>query len=235
MPFTRDQFFDVLGAYNTALWPFVVALWIVTVMAVVRLFREPDSIGRLMPVLLSAHWVWAGLAYHAAFFTRINPAAWLFAALFLIEAGILAWYGPVRGRLHWSSPRRSTWQFVAWTLIVYGLLYPVIARAEGHAFPRLPTFGVPCPTTILTIGLLLAADPPMPRLLALIPIAWAGLGGQAAFLFGVRTDLVLLASGVIMLVYILRWSSRTKHDVTAPFCQVMSLGRGDVRKAQVRP
>ena len=34
-------------------------------------------------------------------------------------------------------------------------------------------------TTILTIGLLLAAGPPMPRLLALIPIAWAGLGGQA--------------------------------------------------------
>ena len=32
----------------------------------------------------SAHWIWSALAYHAAFFTRINPAAWVFAALFLL-------------------------------------------------------------------------------------------------------------------------------------------------------
>jgi hypothetical protein len=213
MPFTQDQFFDVLAAYNTDLWPFVLTLWIVTVVMVVRLFRDPQSSGRLISVLLAVQWAWAGLAYHAAFFSRINPAAPLFAALFLVESGLLAWYGLLRRRLHWSSTR-SSWQGVAWILIVYGILYPVIARAEGHAFPRLPTFGVPCPTTILTIGLLLAADPPMPRLLALIPIAWASLGGQAAFLFGVRTDLMLLASGIIMLVYILGWSSRGKHDVT---------------------
>jgi len=213
MPFTRDQFFDVLAAYNVALWPFVLALWIVTSVAVIRFFREPHSGGRLITVLLPVQWAWAGLAYHAAFFARINPAAPLFAALFLVEAGLLAWYALTRGRLHWS-PTRSPWQVTAWILIVYGILYPVIARAEGHAFPRLPTFGVPCPTTILTIGLLLAADRPMPRLLALIPIAWAIVGGQAAFLLGVRTDLMLLASGITMLVYILHWSSRAKHDVT---------------------
>jgi hypothetical protein len=213
-PFTRDQFFDVLAAYNTTLWPFVLALWVVTVVAMVRLFREPHCSDRFATVLLALHWAWAGLTYHAAFFTRINPAAPLFATLFIAEAGLLTWYGPLHGRLHWSSPRRSTWQFIGWIFIVYALLYPVTARAEGHAFPRLPTFGVPCPTTILTIGLLLAADPPMPRLLAVIPIAWAGLGGQAAFLFGVRTDLMLLASGVVMLVYILGWSSTAKRAMS---------------------
>jgi pimeloyl-ACP methyl ester carboxylesterase len=55
----------------------------------------------------------------------------------------------------------------------------------------------------------------MPRVLALIPIAWASLGGQAAFLLGVRTDLVLLASGVIMLVYVLGSSSRVKDELTS--------------------
>jgi Family of unknown function (DUF6064) len=214
-PFTRDQFFDVLAAYNTELWPFVLALWIVTVLAVVRLVRKPQSNGRFITILLALQWAWAGLAYHAAFFTRINPAASVFAALFLLESGLLVWYGLVRGRLHWASPTRSSWQVVAWIVIIYGLLYPAIARAEGHAFPRLPTFGVPCPTTILTIGLLLAADPPMPRLLALIPIAWASLGVQAALLFGVRTDLMLFVSGVIMLVHIVRRSPRAKDEVTA--------------------
>jgi hypothetical protein len=211
MPFTQDQFFDVLAAYNTELWPLVLALWIVTVVTAVRLFRDPQSSRRLIAVLLAVHWAWAGLAYHAAFFSRINPAAPLFAVLFLVESGLFAWYGLLRGRLRWSSTR-SPRQIVAWIVILYGIMYPAIAWAEGHAFPRLPTFGLPCPTTILTIGLLIAADPPMPRLLALIPIAWATLGGQAAFLFGVRTDLMLLVSGIIMLAYIVGGSSRRKRN-----------------------
>ncbi len=201
VPFTQDQFFDVLGAYNSELWPFVLALWIVSVVVVIRLYRQPVSSGPIVTMLLAVHWAWTALAYHAAFFTTINPAASAFAAMSLLEAALLIWSGLLRHRLHWSAIR-SRWQVVAWMLVVYGLLYPVIARAEGHAFPRLPTFGVPCPTTILTIGLLIAADQPMPRLLAVIPITWAIIGGQAAFLFGVRTDLMLLASGIIMLVYI---------------------------------
>ena len=39
-------------------------------------------------LLLAGHWLWAGLVYHAWFFTAINPAAWLFAALFVAQ-GVL--------------------------------------------------------------------------------------------------------------------------------------------------
>jgi hypothetical protein len=37
---------------------------------------------------LVLHWTWAALAY-AAFFSKINPAAWLFSVLFLTQAGLL--------------------------------------------------------------------------------------------------------------------------------------------------
>ena len=97
---------------------------------------------------------------------------------------------------------------------MYTLLYPAIARAEGHAFPRLPIFGVPCPTTILTIGFLLAADRSLPRLVAVIPLMWAFIGGSAAFLFGVRADLMLLASGVALAVDLVR-PRRTRKNVRA--------------------
>jgi hypothetical protein len=63
---------------------------------------------------------------------------------------------------------------------------------------------VPCPTTILTIGFLLAVDRSLPRLVAVIPLLWAFIGGSAAFLFGVRADLMLLAAGVALAVDLIR-------------------------------
>jgi Family of unknown function (DUF6064) len=84
-----------------------------------------------MPAVLALHWAWSALAYHAAFFSMINPAAWLFAGLFLVEAGLLFWYGVVRRRL-----RLPDGLFVreplSWALIVYALLYSAIARADGR-------------------------------------------------------------------------------------------------------
>ena len=45
LPFTRTAFFDVFGAYNSALWPAAVALWILTAAVVVfaaRASKAPD-------------------------------------------------------------------------------------------------------------------------------------------------------------------------------------------------
>ena len=202
LPFTADQFFDVLAAYNQRLWPYALGLWLVTLCAVIAMIRVKPSRTWLMPAVLALHWAWSGLAYHAAFFSTINPAAWLFAGLFLVEAGLLFWYG-VAGRPLRLSGGLSVRGVLSWALIVYALLYPAIARGEGRVFPRLPTFGVPCPTTILTIGFLLWADRSLPRVVAVIPIMWAFVGGSAAFLFGVHADLMLAAAGIVLAVDIL--------------------------------
>jgi len=203
LPFTPDAFFDVLAAYNQRLWPFALVLWLLTAYALVVLTRARPVRPWFIPGLLAIHWAWAGLAYHAAFFSRINPAAWGFSGLFLLEAGLLLWHGVVHRRLQLSRGLFFR-QVLSWGLIAYALLYPAIARAEGHAFPRLPTFGVPCPTTILTIGFLLAADRSLPRLLAVIPLVWAVIGGSAAFLLGVRADLMLVAAGIALAVDMIR-------------------------------
>jgi hypothetical protein len=123
----------------------------------------------------------------------------LFAALFVIESGLLVWFGVVRTQLRFSatgSPRHVA----GWALILYALLYPLLAQAGGHAFPRGPTFGVPCPTALLTIGWLLAADPAWPKVVALVPIGWALIGGSAAGLLGVRADLMLWVAGIALTV-----------------------------------
>ena len=92
LPFTHDQFLDVFASYNAALWPGAAVLWLLTLAALVLLAK-----GRLGPRLagglLAAHWGWAGIAYHLAFFAVINPAARLFGALFVLEAALFVWFG----------------------------------------------------------------------------------------------------------------------------------------------
>lgn len=208
LPFTREQFFDVFAAYNAALWPGVLALWVASALIAVlmlRSARRPSD--RVVSLLLAIHWAWSALAYHVAFFTSINPAAWLFAGLFLVQAGLLFWWRAARGSPRFAT-RQSPWAPVAWVLIAYSLVYPAINAAQHFTFLRIPTFGVPCPTTILTVGLLILA---MPRswFLSIIPIIWSAIGGSAAFLLGVRADYALPIAGLVLAVRTFRRTDET--------------------------
>jgi hypothetical protein len=60
--------------------------------------------------------------------------------------------------------------------------------------------GVPCATTIFTLGLLAWAQPGRSRYLLVLPILWAAIGGTAAFTLGVTQDLGLLAAGLLALL-----------------------------------
>jgi hypothetical protein len=199
LPFTHAQFLDVLGDYNTALWPVAAALWLATLILAVQLFRGRARAGSLV-ALLALHWVWSGIAYHAVYFTRINPAAKLFAALFVLEAAALVWLGLVRHRLTFDAGRTPR-HVLAFVFIAYALAYPGLVLLAGMQFPRAPTFGLPCPTTLLTAGLLLAAVPPVPRWVFVIPVVWALVGGTAAFSMSVTPDLMLFVAAAAMLVY----------------------------------
>ncbi len=199
LPFSRDQFLDVFAAYNTALWPVAVALWVATLAGVVQLVRGRAH-GAGLSALLVVHWAWSGVAYHARFFSGINPAAWLFAVLFVTQAAALAWTGVARRRLRFDwgrSPRHA----LAGMLLLFALAYPGLALGTGHDWPRTPTFGVPCPTVLFTAGLLLAAVPPVPRWLLVIPVLWSLVGGSAALLLGVVPDPMLFVAGTALVVF----------------------------------
>ena len=196
MPFSRDAFFDVFATYNTAFWPLALILWIATLAAFTVHPSERAGTGGVLG-LLAIQWAWSGLAYHAAIFSRITPAAWVFAALFLAEAALLAWSSLVRPRLEFSD-EPSVWVAVGYGLVAYGLFYPLIVMAGGHAYPRTPTFGVPCPTALVTVGFLTLLRGRVPATLAIIPILWAAIAASAAFLFGVYADLMLVVAGIVL-------------------------------------
>lgn len=205
LPFTRDQFFDLFAAFNTALWPALAALWIASLAVSLLLLSSRRPANRAVSALLAAHWAWSGLAYHAAFFTRINPAAWIFAALFLLQAALFIWMGVVRGRLSFVSTRNG-WTAIARLFVAYSLLYPAINAAQHLTVSRIPAFGVPCPTTIFTAGLLMLAAP-RSRALAVIPVLWSLIAGSAAVLLDVRADYALPVAGIALAIFSVRRSS----------------------------
>jgi hypothetical protein len=156
-------------------------------------------------VFLGALWLWNAAAYHAFLFTRINPAAWIFSALFAVQAVLLLRAGLQKQRDLSASGARHA---LGLALAAYSLAYPFLTMALGHDYPATPTFGLPCPTTILTIGVLLTVQGSVPVGLSVVPILWAFIGGSAALLLDVQTDYVLLAWGVVLLVALVLQSAR---------------------------
>ena len=202
LPFTHEQFLNVFGRYNSALWPAVLALWLLTSAAVVTLARGRTN-SRVVTALLAVHWLWSGAVYHLGYFAAVNPAARIFGVLFIVEACLFAWFGILGSRLAFVWGRgRGLRGALAVFFTVYGLMYPFLVLASGLQWPRAPTFGVPCPTTLVTVGFLLSLEPGQFRWLSVIPLAWCIIGGSAALLLGVVPDLALLAAGVVLLVHL---------------------------------
>jgi hypothetical protein len=196
LPFTQAQFFDVLRHYNEDLTPLQIGLFLLGLSAFgAMVVRRRDS-DRVICVILAALWAWMGIVYHLTYFREVNPAATLFGAAFLAAAAIFAWSGVVQGRLVFDCETRAR-RIAGHALIAYALVgYPLLSAMLGREFPGMPTFGLPCPTTIFTIGMFAFLCAPFPRYVLAIPVAWALVGAQAAWLLGVYEDLGLLVAAL---------------------------------------
>jgi hypothetical protein len=214
IPFTVEQFFGVIRLYNNAVWPAQVLLPLLAVLVVIFIaLRRPWS-GVVVSAILALLWLWVGAAYHLAFFVQINPAAFGFGALSIVGGLLFVWQGVVRRRLTFVFAKNLR-TGLGVSLIAFALVvYPVWATLAGHGYPDLPTFGLPCPTTIFTIGVLAVAYSADLRSVLAVPILWSFVGSQAAFLFNVKPDLgLLVAGGVAIGLFI--WPDHAKNTSAA--------------------
>jgi hypothetical protein len=198
LPFSPEQFLIVFVNYNHAIWPIQFAAYLLGGIAVVLLFRKVPESDRAIAGILAAMWLWTGFFYHGIWFAVINKAAYVFAALFMVQGCYFIYAGVYRHQLRFGIRRGlAAWAgaaFVAYAAVVY----PLIGMATGHPYPAMPMFGVtPCPVTIFTFGMLLLTIGPVPRGLLAIPVVWSLIGGSAAILLNVPQDWLLLLSGYI--------------------------------------
>jgi hypothetical protein len=195
LPFTRVEFLEVFVRYNEAVWPAQIALYALAIVALGLVFVRRRYSGRLIAAILALLWLWMGGVYHLAYFRPVNPAASLFGGAFLLAAAAFAWEGVVRQRLRFD-PRTDAASAIATVLLAYALvMYPLAAILLGHGYPAMPTFGLPCPTTIFTLGMLALLRPPYPAYLLVVPVLWTLVGVQGALLLGVYEDFGLIFAG----------------------------------------
>lgn len=204
LPFSTEDFLAVFRAYNLAVWPVQIALYLLALVLVFiavfgsRWHRWGVTAG------LAVLWAWMGAVYHLVFFSEINPAARAFGGLFLVQA--VVWIVWARRSPAFSfKPSGGPRLVIGVGLLTYALLgYPLLNLILGHGYPYMPTFGLPCPTTIATFGFLIWAAPRPPWYVWIVPVLWAVIGTSAAFSLGMYEDLGLAAAGVLAVAVHLR-------------------------------
>jgi uncharacterized protein DUF6064 len=197
LPFTTGQFFDAFRQYNEAVWPLQVVLAVLAVVCMLLLALRLKWSDTFVSIVLALLWAWLAIAYHLTFFARINAVAYAFAAVSLIGSGLFLWFGVIRREKRFSF-RGGVRSAAGIGLAIYALaVYPMLSVLTGHRYPEMPTFGLPCPTTIFTIGMLACLKPPAPRMVFAAPLLWCAAGVQAAFLLGVTQDLALAVAAPI--------------------------------------
>lgn len=196
IPFTVDQFLNVFARYNVAVWPAQIVLYAIALGAIGLALQRTRNFSRTISCLLSVLWLWSGIVYHLIFFSRINPAAYLFGALFIFQAFLFIYAGVLKRKLSFSFPRRS-YGIVGGLFLVYALIvYTVLSFKLGHRYPMTPTFGVPCPTIIFTFGIFLWTRRKVPLYIMIVPLLWSLIGLSAALSLGMKEDYGLVIAGV---------------------------------------
>jgi hypothetical protein len=195
-PFTPEQFLNVFAQYNNTVFPLQIVFVVLGIVALGLTIKRSQFSDRAILLILSFFWFWIGIVYQIVFFSSINPLAYAFGVLFIAEAVLLFYYGVIQKQVEFHLAQ-NIYIIIGLLLIAYALIiYPLIGTYLGHGYPRLPTFGLPCPTTIFTFGIFLMADKKFPLLLLVIPLIWSIIGFFAALSLGITEDYILLLAGV---------------------------------------
>jgi len=131
LPFTSEEFLTVFENYNEAVFPMQI-LYLLAALAIYLSARKEAWADKVISGILSFFWLWMGIAYHMAFFTTINTAAYFFGALFILQGGFFLWRGVFQNKLTFQI-KKDMYGLVGIVLMVFALIiYPTVSFFVGH-------------------------------------------------------------------------------------------------------
>lgn len=196
LPFTTEQFFNVIEKYNLTMFPFQLIIFLLGIVCLFLLHSKLSSKDKLIGIYLGVLWIWIGVAYHLTFFTVINKAAFLFGGIFILQGILILFFTFTKNRLVFTFTLQIK-DYLGYFFILYGLIiYPIISYLVEGSFEKTIIMGLPCPSTIFTFGLFMLTNNKFPKYLLLIPSLWAVVGMSAAINIGVIQDVMILIAAV---------------------------------------
>jgi hypothetical protein len=199
MSFSLEMLLDYFAVYNERIWPMQLLGYVAGLLILVPLFRPGKVANQVVTGVLALQWLWVGFVFWVPAASQM-VMLYLPAALFAVE-GALFLNALARGYLTYGPVDRAD-TILGLVFVAYALFgYSLVGLCVGHMYPHAvlsPLF--PCPTIVLTFGLLLFAQR-VPRYLLVIPTLWA-LSGFLWLYLGMYEDAGLVIAGVVSLVLI---------------------------------
>ena len=173
-----------------------VVAYLLGVAAVYLALRKTAFSRRGVPTILAFFWLWVALLFWLPSVQQGFTPGVIFVVIFFIQGVWLAIYA-IKPRLHFGfQPGLTTW--VGLGFVLYALVgYPLVGALLGHTYPRMPPFGLtPCPVVTFTFGLLLLAEPKVPKSLLILPFIYS-MTGLIWISIGMWEDVGMLLSGLL--------------------------------------
>ncbi len=201
VPFSTEQFFNVFENYNRSVFPVQFILVLLGIWVLYRIHSGKKTTKRKVDILLAAIWIWSGLVYHILNFSAINKAALVFGSIFIVQ-GLLFLLSAIKEQTTEDIDFKGAKNILGYFLLFFGLLiYPVIGFLIEQSPERIISLGLPCPTTLFTLGVLIVRSPKVPWFLLIIPCLWSVIGLSAAINFGVYQDYMMIVATVLVCMF----------------------------------
>ena len=211
-PFTLQQFLEVFTRYNEGVFPMQILFYLMGAIAIYLALKPNAHSDKIISSIMAFFWLWMGVVYHLIYFTEINNLAYFFGAFFILQSILFVVLGVFQDRFSFQF-RTDKYGVTGMSLIVFALIiYPILGYFFNHVYPSSPTFGLPCPTTIFTFGLLLFNIKKCPILILIIPCMWSIIGFMAAFQFGILEDTGLIVAS-LMTTVLLIYRNKILHKI----------------------
>ena len=178
--FSPTAYYRQFELYNQAVWPLQLVAVLFCLLIGYALWRKPAWGGRVVSALLVLSWCWVAWAFLYQRFYQIHVVADTYALGFVLQAGLLGWFGVVKNRLGVMAVSRPRVIIGVGVLIIALVFYPFIALVSGRSWLEFEMFGLaPDPTVLATLAVLFVYQAPW--VLYVIPVVWVLVRGVTLF------------------------------------------------------
>lgn len=169
--FSQTTYYRQFELYNQAIWPLHIVVVLLALMIFYALWKKPAWAGRGIALILTVSWLWVAWAFLYQRFYQIHIVADWYALGFILQAGLIAWYGVIKNRFTLFVKSRLRLTIGSGLLFITLVFYPFIAAISGRHWMQLEMFALaPDPTALATVAFLLFYKASIT--LYIIPIIW---------------------------------------------------------------